>query len=160
MNAEHATRDRKSPKADAGFTLIEIMAVVIIMGMLMGMVGVGVFAQVQRARATTAKVKMDQLEQALEFYRLDNSRYPTTDQGLEALVSQPSAGPTVRHYPKGGYLRRAEAMSDPWGELYQYESPGQHNPDTFDLWSFGADQSPGGTDSDADIGNWDSSGES
>jgi len=134
-----------------GFTLIEIMAVVIIMGLLMGMVGVGVFAQVDKAKATTAKGKIAQLESALEFYRMDNSRYPTTEQGLDALMNEPSG---ARNYPPGGYLSKKEAVLDPWEEQFQYQSPGENNPRTFDLWSLGADSAPGGVDLDRDIGNW------
>ena len=137
-----------------GFTLIEIMAVVIIMGLLMSLVGITVFAQVDKARVTTARAKMLQIESALEFYRLDNSRYPSTEQGLEALVIKPATPPEPRHYPPAGYLKQLEGLNDPWDERYQYESPGQHNPHTFDIWSFGADRSPGGIDTDADIGNW------
>ena len=137
-----------------GFTLIEIMAVVLIMGMLMGLVGVAVFSQVEKARAVTAKAKISQLESALEFYRLDNSRYPTTDQGLDSLLRAPTGGPTVRNYPQGGYLQKSDTLVDPWGQQFQFESPGQHNPQSFDIWSLGADQAAGGTGTDADIGNW------
>jgi general secretion pathway protein G len=134
-----------------GFTLIEIMAVVLIMGLLMGLVGVSVFSQVDKARVTTAQVKIKQLENALEFYRMDNSRYPTTEQGLRALIEEPSGS---KSYPPGGYLQKKEALKDPWEEPFQYESPGQHNARTFDIWSLGADSAPGGSDLDSDIGNW------
>lgn len=138
-----------------GFTLIEIMAVVLIMGMLMGLVGLAVFQQVDKARITTAKAKITQLESALEFYRMDNARYPTTEQGLEALIRKPSAAPEPRNYPRGGYLKKRDALMDPWDMPFQYESPGQKNPESFDVWSWGPDQQAGGDDSDADIGNWD-----
>ena len=144
---------------DPGFTLIEIMAVVIIMGLLMGLVGVTVFSQVDRARVTTARAKIAQLESALEFYRLDNSRYPTTDQGLDALINKPGNPPEPRNYPKAGYMKSANGLEDPWGQRFQYESPGQHNTHSFDIWSLGADASPGGGESDADIGNWSDDGE-
>lgn len=150
---------RNDARRKRAFTLIEIMAVVLIMGMLMGLVGVAVFNQVDRARQTTAQAKMAQIEQALELYRMNHSRYPTTGQGLKALLEAPSDGPSVRNYPPGGYLQKRDALLDPWGEEYQYESPGQHNPNSFDLWSLGADQSPGGNDTDADIGNWQDSTE-
>jgi len=139
----------------SGFTLIEIMAVVLIMGLLMGMVGLQVFAQVDKARVATAKAKIAQLESALEFYRMDNARYPTTDQGLESLLRKPSGAPEPRNYPPEGYVKRVDALADPWGERYRYLSPGQHNPHTFDLWSLGADSSPGGEGADAEFGNWD-----
>lgn len=138
-----------------GFTLIEIMAVVLIMGLLMGIVGYNVFAQVDKARVQTTKASLSQLESALEFYRMDNARYPTSDQGLLALVEKPATSPEPRNYPAEGYLKRASALTDPWGAEFQYESPGQHNPHTFDLWSLGADGAPGGTEENADIGNWD-----
>jgi general secretion pathway protein G len=91
------------------------------------------------------------LDAALETYRMDNARFPTSDQGLVALVKPP---PDVRNAPPGGYLREQRIPDDPWGNPYQYEAPGQHNPHTYDLWSFGADGSPGGSGADADIGNW------
>ncbi|MGH0034839.1 MAG: type II secretion system major pseudopilin GspG [Myxococcota bacterium] len=142
-----------------GFTLIEIMAVVIIMGLLVGIVGYNVFAQVDKARVNTARATMSQLETALELYRMDNSRYPTTDQGLDALVSKPSGTPEPRNYPSGGYLKKKGALLDPWGNPYQYESPGSRNASDYDLWSMGADGSPGGDGVDADVTNWDDEGE-
>jgi general secretion pathway protein G len=139
----------------AGFTLIEIMAVVLIMGLLVSIVGYNVFAQVDKARVQTARATISQLESALEFYRMDNSRYPSTEQGLEALIDRPTTSPEARNYPPEGYLKKASALRDPWSEPFQYESPGQHNPYSFDLWSLGADGAPGGEGIDADIGNWD-----
>jgi general secretion pathway protein G len=136
-----------------GFTLIEIMAVVIIMGMLMGLVGVSVFSQVDKAKVVTTRAKISQLENALEFYRMDNSRYPTSEQGLDALINAPA---DVRGYPPGGYLQKKEALLDPWEKRFQYQSPGEHNQRTFDIWSLGADRSPGGAELDSDIGNWSS----
>jgi general secretion pathway protein G len=127
------------------------MAVVIIMGLLMGIVGVTVFSQVDKARVATAKIQIKQVESALEFYRMDNSRYPSTEQGLRALIEAP---PDVRNYPPGGYLKDREGLLDPWQQPFQYQSPGQHNPHTFDIWSQGADGAPGGTDLDAEVGNW------
>ena len=150
-NGQPVPRSRK-----AGFTLIEIMAVVLIMGMLMTLVGVAVFQQVDKARSTTARAKIAQLETALEFYRMDNARYPTTDQGLQSLISKPDSQPAPRNYPAGGYLKRRDALDDPWGGAFRYESPGQHNSHSFDLWSLGADQAEGGEAGDADVGNWDS----
>ena len=154
MQARKTSRGLRSPRA--GFTLIEIMAVVLIMGMLMTLVGVAVFQQVDKARITTARAKIAQLESALEFYRMDNARYPTTDQGLQSLIRKPDTQPAPRNYPAGGYLKRRDALEDPWGQSFQYESPGQHNPHSFDLWSLGADGAEGGEAGDADVGNWDS----
>jgi len=97
----------------------------------------------------------EQIESALEFYRMDNSRYPTTQQGLISLVTKPTSDPEPRNYPPGGYLKRSDSIEDPGGSVFRYESPGQHNQHSFDLWSLGADQSEGGEDLDGDIGNWD-----
>lgn len=142
-----ARRERRR----AGFTLIEIMAVVIIMGLLMGIVGVTVFGRVDEARVATARMQIKQLENALEFYRMDNSRYPSTEEGLQALIEPP---PGARNYPPGGYMKNRDGLLDPWDNPFQYQSPGEHNPHTFDIWSDGADGAPGGTGLSAEIGNW------
>jgi general secretion pathway protein G len=142
-------------RSQDGFTLIEIMAVVLIMGLLMTVVGVNIKAQIDKARLATAKGQITNLESALEFYRMDNGRYPSTEQGLEALVREPSADPKPRNYPPGGYLKKSDGILDPWGEPFQYEAPGSRNVHSYDLWTQGADASPGGEGGDADIGNWD-----
>ncbi len=136
------------------FTLIEIMAVVLIIGLLGTIVGAVVFSQVDRARVSTAKAQIKQIESALEFYRLDNARYPTSEQGLRALVQKPSGEPQPKNYRPEGYLQGGAVPKDPWGEDYQYRSPGEHNVYSFDLWSLGADGAPGGDDTNADLGNW------
>jgi len=138
----------------AGFTLIEIMAVVLIIGLLSTLVGVAIFNQVDKAKVTAAQTQIRQLENALETYRMDNSRYPSTEQGLEALVREPTGDPVPRNYQPGGYLRGGSVPLDPWSEPYQYRAPGDHNPHSFDLWSLGADNSPGGDGIDTDLGNW------
>jgi general secretion pathway protein G len=138
----------------AGFTLIEIMAVVLIIGLLSTIVGVAIFGQVDRARVTTTRTQIKQIESALEFYRLDNGRYPTTDQGLQALVERPTSAPEPRRWRPEGYLQGGVVPLDPWGEPYQYLQPGQNNPYTFDIWSLGADSALGGEGVDAEIGNW------
>jgi general secretion pathway protein G len=145
---------RDERKTRAGFTLIEIMAVVLIIGLLSGIVGLTVFRQVDKGRATAAKAQIANLEGVLELYRMDNAHFPTTEQGLEALVSRPTSTPEPRSYPPGGYLKGGRVPLDPWGEPYQYESPGQHNQHAFDLWSYGADGVEGGDGVDADIVNW------
>jgi general secretion pathway protein G len=96
-----------------------------------------------------------QLETALEMYKIDNSRYPTSEQGLEALLRKPTAAPEPRRYPPDGYLKRRDSLNDAWDATFQYESPGHHNTRRFDLWSLGADETPGGEETDRDIGNWD-----
>ena len=133
----------------AGFTLIEIMAVVMIMGLLMGMLAYGINGQVQSARIQAAKGQIVRIEQALEFYQLDNARFPTMDQGLQALVTRPTAPPEPRAYNPAGYIK-AEALKDPWGEPYGYRIPGDHNPHSFDIWSLG----PDGLEGNDDIHNW------
>ncbi|NQZ97310.1 MAG: type II secretion system major pseudopilin GspG [Myxococcales bacterium] len=144
------TRDRLS----SGFTLIEIMAVVLIIGLLSSLVGFAVFQQVDKGRATAAKAQISSLESVLELYRMDNARFPTSEQGLQALVERSTVSPEPRDFPAGGYLKGGRVPDDPWGEPYQYESPGQNNPHAFDLWSYGADAAPGGDDVNADITNW------
>lgn len=147
---ETSPRHRRS----RGFTLIEIMAVVLIIGLLGGIVGAVVFSQVDKARVNTAHAQVKQLESVLEFYRMDNARYPSSEQGLQALVRKPSGDPQPRNYRPEGYLQGGVVPKDPWGEDYQYRSPGEHNPYSFDLWSLGADGKPGGDGNDADVGNW------
>jgi general secretion pathway protein G len=147
-------RRPQTPRRRRGFTLIEIMAVVVIIGLLAGIVGVAVFGQLDKARVNTTQAQMKQIESALAFYQMDNGRFPTTEQGLQALVRQPSIGPEPRNYRPGGYLQGGQVPRDAWGNAYQYAFPGQENQGSFDLWSLGADGSPGGDGVDADIGNW------
>jgi general secretion pathway protein G len=137
-----------------GFTLIEIMAVVLIIGLLSTIVGAAIFQQVDKGRVTTAKAQISSLESVLELYRMDNGRFPTTEQGLEALVRRTAIEPTPRNFPTGGYLKGGRVPLDPWGESYLYQKPGPNNPASYDLWSYGADGAPGGDGVDADIGNW------
>jgi general secretion pathway protein G len=139
---------------NAGFTLIEIMAVVLIIGLLSTIVGVSIFSQVDKGRITAAAAQISNLEAVLELYRMDNAHFPTTEQGLEALVSESSSSPEPRNFPRGGYLQKGRIPVDPWGNSYEYEQPGQNNSYSFDLWSLGADGKPGGEGVDADLGNW------
>lgn len=137
-----------------GFTLIEIMAVVVIIGLLMGIVGTAIVGNIRKARITTTKTQMHALDQALGMYQMDNGRFPTTDQGLRALIEKPSGAPEPYAWRPGGYLAKKELPKDAWNNEFHYASPGEHNPDSFDLWSFGEDGQAGGNDSAADIGNW------
>jgi general secretion pathway protein G len=145
---------RAGPRRKRGFTLIEIMAVVLIIGLLSTIVGAMIFRQVDKARVAAARAQLNSLEGVLELYRMDNGKFPSTEQGLLALVEAPTVEPVPRNYPPGGYLKDGRLPKDPWGEEYHYEMPGANNPHAFDLWSFGADNAPGGEGVDADIGNW------
>lgn len=147
--------DAKSiDRRNEGFTLIEIMAVVLIIGMLSGIVGFAVFQQVDKARVVTARAQIDRLESSLELYSMDNGRFPSTEQGLDALVRRPSGTPEPTNYQAGGYLKGGEVPKDPWGFEFQYASPGVNNEGGFDIWSFGKDGVAGGEGLEADIGNW------
>ena len=138
-----------------GFTLIEIMAVVVIIGLLSTLVGVQIFAQVDKGRITATAAQISNLEAVLELYRMDNAHFPSTEEGLQALVVAP---PNARDFPPGGYVQKGRLPDDPWGNPYHYEQPGRNNPHMFDLWSNGADGQPGGEGVDADVGNWISGG--
>ncbi|MEE8305490.1 MAG: type II secretion system major pseudopilin GspG [Candidatus Tectomicrobia bacterium] len=137
----------------AGFTLIELMVVIIILGLLAAIVMPRVVGQTDKARYEKAKVQMRILEDSLKRYKLDSGRYPTTEQGLEALVRQPTTGTLPRNWQEGGYLDKSEVPLDSWDNAYIYISPGQHGPD-YDLISLGADSLEGGEGYDADIESW------
>jgi len=134
-----------------GFTLIEIMVVVVIMGILAALVVPKLMGRTDDARIIAAKQDISTLMQALKLYRLDNQRYPTTEQGLQALVAKPTAGPPANGWKSGGYIDKLP--NDPWGNPYQYLSPGLKQ--EIDVFSLGADGQPGGAGNDADIGTWD-----
>ena len=134
-----------------GFTLVEIMVVVVIIGILGALVVPKLMGRTGESRITAARVDIATLMQALKLYRLDNQRYPTTEQGLQALIEKPSAGPSANGWKSGGYVEKLP--KDPWGNPYQFLSPGVKG--EVDLFSYGADGQPGGTADDADIGSWD-----
>ncbi|HTY50176.1 MAG TPA: type II secretion system major pseudopilin GspG [Steroidobacteraceae bacterium] len=139
-------------RPQAGFTLVEIMVVVIIIGLLAAVIVPSVMGRVADARIAKAHDDIRAISTALTLYRLDNFKYPTTDQGLKALVEQP-ADPTITHWRAGGYIQDG-SLKDPWGNDYQYVFPGTHGKD-YDLFTYGADGQEGGEGEDADIGNWD-----
>ncbi|MBD3814238.1 MAG: type II secretion system major pseudopilin GspG [Halothiobacillus sp.] len=134
-----------------GFTLIEVMVVVVILAILATIVVPKIMDRPDDARIAKAKQDIRAIDSALQLYKLDNLTYPTTDQGLEALVKPPA---NAKNWRQGGYLDRLPI--DPWNNPYQYLSPGQHG--AFDVYSLGADGQPGGTGADADIGNWQEEG--
>ncbi|MEE8344564.1 MAG: type II secretion system major pseudopilin GspG [Woeseiaceae bacterium] len=138
------------PVQQRGFTLIEIMVVVIILGILAAIVAPNVIGRIDDAQAARVQQDLRGVESALKFYRLDNFTYPTSEQGLAALVTKPS-DPNIRNWKSGGYLPRLP--KDPWGNFYQYLSPGNNG--EIDIYTLGRDGRPGGEGVDADVGNWD-----
>jgi general secretion pathway protein G len=142
----------KERRNERGFTLIEIMVVIIILGILASYVAVKVTGRAEQAQRTQARVQIETLETALELYKLDNGSYPTTEQGLDALVETPTVGKLPRKWREGGYLEKSYVPKDPWGNDYIYLSPGLHG--DFDIMSYGDDGAQGGEGKDADIYNW------
>lgn len=139
-------------RKSAGFTLIEILVVVAVIAVLAALVAPNVFQQLGTAQDAAARAQIEMLGAALDGYRLDNGRYPSTAQGLDALVAEPASDPRPRNW-RGPYLRR-ELPLDPWGNPYVYVAPGEFSPASYDLSSYGADGVPGGTGEDADILSW------
>ncbi len=140
---------KKTMKKQSGFTLLEVMVVVVILGILASFVVPNLLGNKEKADQQKAITDIVALENALDMYKLDNSVYPTTDQGLDALVNKPS-NPEPRNYRDGGYIKRLP--SDPWGNEYQYLSPGDNG--TIDIFTLGADGQEGGEGPASDIGNW------
>ena len=140
-----------TPAAHRGFTLVEVMVVVAILGILAALIVPKIIGRSDDARIVAAKQDVATLGAALKLYRLDNQRYPTSEQGLKALVEKPTVDPIPTNWKTGGYLDKLP--KDPWGNAYQYLQPGVHG--ELDIFSLGADGQPGGTGNDADIGSWD-----
>ena len=140
--------------ARRGFTLIEILVVVVILGILAVAVVPRIVGKPEEARRVQARAQITNLETALRLFKMDNGYYPTTDQGLDALVNKPSTGRVPNNWKEGGYLEKGRVPKDPWGYDFVYIAPGRHNPD-FDLYSKGRDGETGGDGPDADVTNWD-----
>lgn len=138
------------PRNAAGFTLVELMVVIVIIGLLATVVMINVMPSQDRAMVEKARADVSVLEQAVETYRLENLAYPRTEYGLDALLRAPAGLTRPERYRRGGYIRRLP--TDPWGNAYQYRQPGEHG--AFDIYSFGADGVAGGDADNADIGNW------
>jgi len=136
-----------------GFTLIELMVVIIILGILAMWVAPKIMSRPGEAKQVKAKLDIQNLETALKLYKLDNGIYPTTEQGLQALVEKPETAPIPKKWKKGGYLEKGKVPKDPWGNDFVYLSPGLKG--DFDILSYGADGVPGGEGEDRDVNNWD-----
>ena len=136
-----------------GFTLIEIMVVIVILALLAALVGPKILGRTDDAKIQTTKTQIRSLESALKLYKLDNGVYPTTEQGLNALVAKPTVGVAPKNYKEGGYLESKQVPKDGWGNDYIYVSPGENG--DYDLYSYGADGVKGGEGKNADINSWD-----
>jgi len=136
-----------------GFTLIEIMVVLVILGILAGLIVPRIMGRPDEARRMKAKIQIQSLETALQLYKLDTGNYPSTEQGLQALVEPPATGELARAWREGGYLEKGQVPKDPWGNDYVYLSPGAQA--EFDIISYGADGVAGGDGKNEDINNWD-----
>ena len=136
-----------------GFTLIEIMVVIVILALLAALVAPKLMGRTDDAKITDARVQIKNIETALKLYKLDNGTYPSTEQGLNSLVSKPTVGLIPKSYKEGGYLESNKMPKDPWGNDFLYISPGEHG--DYDLYSYGADSTKGGEGKNADITSWD-----
>jgi general secretion pathway protein G len=141
-------------KDERGFTLIELMVVIVILGILAGLIIPRIMGRPDEARRAKARMQIESMETALKLYKLDNGNYPTTEQGLQALVEKPSIGAAAKNWRQGGYLEKGKVPKDPWDKDFVYISPGSHG--DYDLSSLGADGEPGGEGKNKDINSWES----
>ncbi len=139
-------------KTNHGFTLIELMVVIVILGILVSFIAPRLMGRPDEAKQVKARIQMESLETAIKLYKLDNGIYPTTEQGLQALIEQPQTGTLPRKWRKGGYLEKGKVPKDPWGNEFIYLSPGAHG--DYDIIAYGADGVPGGEEFDKDINSW------
>ncbi len=135
-----------------GFTLIELMVVIVILGILAGLIIPRIMGRPEEAKRLKAKLQIESLETALKLYKLDNGMYPDTEQGLQALVEEPEAGTLPKNWRKGGYLEKGRVPRDPWDNEFVYLSPGVHG--EYDIISYGADGVSGGDEKNKDINSW------
>ena len=135
-----------------GFTLIELMVVIVILGILAGLIVPRIMGRPEQAKQVKAKIQIESLETALKLYKLDNGTYPDTQQGLQALIEKPETGNIPPKWKEGGYLEKGKLPKDPWGNDFIYLSPGLHG--EYDLTSYGADGVPGGEGKNQDINSW------
>jgi general secretion pathway protein G len=145
-------RDAAKRRRNQGFTLIEIMVVIVILGILAGLIVPRIMGRPEEARRTKAALTLRSLDSALKLYKLDNGVYPSTEQGLEALVEKPETGTVPKNWREGGYLDSVRVPKDPWGNDYVYVHPGEHG--DFDLSSYGRDGEKGGEGDGEDINLW------
>ncbi len=138
----------RARRCEDGFTLVELLVVLAILGLLAAIAAPQVMRQLAGAKSQAAEIQLEKLGGILDLYRLEGGAYPTTAEGLSALVDRPVATPSWN----GPYLKNREALTDPWGRPYQYRAPGEHG--EYDLWSLGADGRPGGDDEDRDVASW------
>jgi general secretion pathway protein G len=150
IKGESMRRKREAMKNEQGFTLIEIMVVLIILGLLAGLIGPRLLGRTEDAKLVKAEILIETLETALKLYRLDNGKYPTTEQGLEALVIAPETGSSVKNWRKGGYIEKGRVPKDPWGNNFLYLCPGVYG--DYDIVSYGSDGVQGGEGKD--IQSW------
>jgi general secretion pathway protein G len=137
---------------EKGFTLIELMVVIVILGILAGLIIPRIMGRPDEARRAKARLQMESIETSLKLYKLDNGSYPRTEQGLKALVELPSTAPLPKNWRLGGYLEKGQVPKDPWGNDYIYVSPGAKG--EYDLSSYGADGEPGGEGANRDVNSW------
>ena len=142
-----------SPGRPRAFTLIELLVVIAIIGILAAVVGPRLFGKTDQAKVAACKQQVEAFSTALESYYLDNGSYPSTEQGLKALVEKPSGKPEPQNW-RGPYMKKKEIPKDPWGNEYQYAAPGKHNTEQFDLSSYGKDGQEGGEGDAKDVTNW------